>query len=170
MDKNGRLMIGAPPGSVVPHESGFNRNESCLLDFCRASHKELAVIEYAHKFDIHLLNTLLHTTHKLQPLDRTFFKPFKAAFATVSSAWIRRNPAAGITDSDIAALVDEAFSRAARLDIAENGFKCTGSYLFNPEIFTATDFLQSLMTDVAQEVASKEDIPNQPSANTTDLL
>lgn len=110
-----------------------------------------------------MLSTPPHTTHKLQPLDSTFFIPFKAAFASASSAWMRRNPAARITDYDIAALVDEAFSRAARLDIAQNGFKCTGIYPFNPDIFTDVDFLPSMMTDIAQEASSKENISNQPS-------
>lgn len=185
MDKNGRLMIGAPPDSIaIPQESGWmngdvflqwlqhfkqhvqptETNPVLLILDGHASHKELAVIEYARKHHIHLLSTPPHTTHKLQPLDRTFFKPFKAAFATASSAWMRRNPAARITDYDIAALVDEAFSRAARLDIAQNGFKCTGIYPFNPEIFTDIDFLPSMMTDVAQEASSKENMSNQPSA------
>ncbi|CAG4931283.1 unnamed protein product [Parnassius apollo] len=74
---------------------------------------------------------------------------------------MRRNPAARITDYDIAALVDEAFSRAASLDIAQNGFKCTGIYPFNPEIFTDIDFLPSMVTDVMQEVSSKENMANQ---------
>ncbi|CAG5019943.1 unnamed protein product [Parnassius apollo] len=161
MDKNGRLMIGAPPDSIAtPQESGWmngevffqwlqhfkqhvqptETNPVLLILDGHASHKELAVIKYARNHHIHMLSTPPHTTHKLQPLDRTFFKPFKSAFATASSAWMRRNPAARITDYDIAALVDEAFSRAARLDIAQNGFKCTGIYPFNPEIFTDIDF------------------------------
>ncbi|CAG5036361.1 unnamed protein product [Parnassius apollo] len=182
MDKNGRLMIGAPPDSIAtPQESGWmngevffqwlqhfkqhvqptETNPVLLILDGHASHKELAVIKYARNHYIHMLSTPPHTTHKLQPLDRTFFKPFKSAFATASSAWMRRNPAARITDYDIAALVDEAFSRAARLDIAQNGFKCTGIYPFNPEIFTDIDFLPSMMTDVMQEVSSKENMANQ---------
>lgn len=98
MDRNGRLMIGAPPNSIaVPYESGWMNGEVFLqwlhhfkqhvqptetnpvlliLDG-HASHKELAVIEYSRKHHIHMLSTPPHTTHKLQPLDRTFFKPFK---------------------------------------------------------------------------------------------
>ncbi|CAG5012050.1 unnamed protein product [Parnassius apollo] len=182
MDKNGRLMIGAPPDSIAtPQESGWmngevffqwlqhfkqhvqptETNPVLLILDGHASHKELAVIKYARNHHIHMLSTPPHTTHKLQPLDRTFFKPFKSVFATASSAWMKRNPAARITDYDIAALVDEAFSRAARLDIAQNGFKCTGIYPFNPEIFTDIDFLPSMMTDVMQEVSSKENMANQ---------
>lgn len=107
LDKNGYLMIGVPPDSIViPQESGWMNSEvflQWLQHFKRyvqptennpvllildghASRKELAVIEYARQQYIHMLSTPPHTTHKLQALDMTFFKPFNAAFATASSA------------------------------------------------------------------------------------
>ncbi|CAK1603768.1 unnamed protein product [Parnassius mnemosyne] len=95
---------------LMPLES----NPVLLILDGHASHNQLAVIKYARNHHIHMLSTAPHTTHKLQPLDRKFFKRFKSAFATASSAWMRRNPADRITDYDIAALVDEAFSRSAR--------------------------------------------------------
>ena len=106
-----------------------------LLDG-HANHKELTVIEYARKNHIHMLSTPPHTTHKLQPLDRTFFKPFKSAYASASAIWMRQNPGATITDYDIAALVASSFTKAARLEIAQNGFKCTGIYSFNCEMIS----------------------------------
>jgi len=39
---------------------------------------------------------------------------------------MRQNPGARIIDYDIAALIDSSFTKAARLEIAQNGFKCTG--------------------------------------------
>jgi len=132
-----------------------------------ASHKELTVIEYARKNYIHMLSTPPHTTHKLQPLDRTFFKPFKSAYASACAVWMRQNPGARITDYDIAALVDSSFTKAARLEIAQNGFKCTGIYPFNREIFSDIDFLPASMTDVARESVYSfiESNANQSSIN-----
>lgn len=69
---------------------------------------------------------------------------------------MRRNPAARITDYDITALVNDAFSKAARLEIAQNGFKCSGIYPLKPEIFADLDFLPSMMTDVPQEASSTD--------------
>ncbi|KMQ85085.1 jerky-like protein [Lasius niger] len=207
MDKNGRLMIGAPPQSIaIPHESGWmngdiflqwlqnfkqhvqpsKENPILLILDGHASHKELTVIEYARKNHIYMLSTPPHTTHKLQPLDRTFFKPFKSAYASASAVWMRQNPGARITDYDIAALVDSSFTKAARLEIAQNGFKCTKIYPFNREIFSDIVFLPASMTDVAQEPVSSftENNANQsstsritqltsepaPSISTADLL
>lgn len=97
MDKNGRLIIGTPPDSIaIPQKSGWMNGEvflQLLQHFKRhvqpkesnpiilildghASHKELAVIEYARQHYIHMLSTPPHTTNKLQPLDRTFFFTF----------------------------------------------------------------------------------------------
>ncbi|CAK1578440.1 unnamed protein product [Parnassius mnemosyne] len=45
-----------------------------------SSHKDLAVISYAKENHVHMLSTPPHTTHKLQPLDRVFMKPFKDAY------------------------------------------------------------------------------------------
>ena len=94
MDKNGRLMTGAPPESIgVACESGWMNTETfrqwlqyfqqhvhssadrpvlLILDG-HGSHKDLKVIEYARDNYMHMLSTPPHTTHKLQPLDRIFF-------------------------------------------------------------------------------------------------
>ncbi|XP_052752615.1 uncharacterized protein LOC128201064 [Galleria mellonella] len=178
MDKNGRLMIGAPPDSIaIPHESGWMNGEIFLMWLQHfkqhvqpskenpvllildghGSHKELAVIEFARANHIHMISTPPHTTHKVKPLDRVFFKPFKSAFGSASAMWMRQNPGARITDYDIAALVNSAFVKAARLEIAQNGFKCTGIYPFNREIFSDLDFLPSLMTNIEQEPAFSEE-------------
>ena len=59
-----------------------------------ASHKELSVFKYARNHYIHMLNCPPHTTHQLQPLDRSFMKPFKTAFSETSAKWVQMNPGA----------------------------------------------------------------------------
>ena len=110
MNKNCRLMIGAPPESNgVACESGWMNAETflrwlqhfqqhvhpsaarsfLLILYDHSSHKDLKIIEYARDNHIHMLRTPPHTTHKLQPLDRIFFKPFKQAFGSLSASWMR---------------------------------------------------------------------------------
>lgn len=62
--------------------------------------------------------------------------------------WIRANAGARITDYDIADLVGEAFTKAARLDVAVSGFKCTGTYSFNKNIFSDIDYLSCDVTNI----------------------
>ncbi|CAG4992460.1 unnamed protein product [Parnassius apollo] len=129
-------MIGAPPDSIaIPQESGWMNGE--------------VFFQWLQHFKQHVQPT--ETNPVLLILD--------GHASHKELAVIKYAPR--ITDYDIAAVVDEAFSRAARLDIAHNGFKCTGIYPFNPEILTDIDFLPSMMTDVMQEVSSKENMANQ---------
>jgi hypothetical protein len=78
-----------------------------------------------------MLSTPLHTTHKLQPLDRVFFKPFKQAYRSASTSWMRQNPGDRLTDYDVAGSVNTAFNKVARLKIAQNGVRCTGIQPFH---------------------------------------
>lgn len=105
------------------------------------SHKDLNVIEFAKDNHIHMLSTPPHTTHKLQPLDRVFFKPFKQAYGSASASWMRQNPGARLTVYDVAELTNIAFTKAARLEIAQSGFRCTGIQPFNRNMFSDLDFL-----------------------------
>ena len=97
---------------------------------------------------IHTLSTPPHTTHKLQPLDRVFFKPFKRTYGSASTSWMRQNPGARLTEYDVAGQANTAFTKVARLEIVQNGFRCTGIQPFDREIFSDLDFLSSALTDI----------------------
>lgn len=64
----------------VKHSHPTKENPVLLLLDCHCSHKTLAVINFCRENNIYLLSTPPHTTHKLQPHDRTFMKPFKDAY------------------------------------------------------------------------------------------
>lgn len=166
---NERLMIGAPPESIgLAQPNGWMNAELFVkwlhhfVKFAKptvdkpvllildghCSHKELPVIKYGNDSNVHILSTPPHTTHKLQPLDRTFMKPFKDAYFEACGSWMRANAGARITEYEIASLVGKAFKQVARLEIAASGFECTGIYPYNKDIFTALDFLPSDLTEV----------------------
>lgn len=166
---NDRLMIGAPTESIAfPTSSGWMTTEAFLkwmqhfVSFTKptkedpvlllidghGTHKELDVILFARTHHVHMLSFPPHTTHKLQPLDRSFMKPFKDQYNHGCSLWMRANPGARINDYDIAKLVDGAYTKVCRLEIAANGFRCTGIHPFNQDIFTDLDFMGSALTDV----------------------
>ena len=111
-----------------------------------SSHKDLKVIEYARDNHIHMLSTPPHTTHKLQPLDQVFFKPFKQTYRSASTSWMCQNPGAQLMEYDVAGL-NTAFTKVARLEIAQNGFHCTRIQPFHRKIFSDLD-LGSALTDI----------------------
>lgn len=168
---NERLMINAPHESVAEAQPNGWMNADSFLKWMghfikysnpseqspvllildgHASHKDLDVIEHARKHHIHMLSTPPHTTHKLQPLDRTFMKPFKSAYSDACDLWMRSNPGVRISEYEIAGLVASAFNRVSRIDIVINGFRCTGIHPFNRNIFTDLDYLGSDMTNVLE--------------------
>lgn len=184
---NDRLMIGAPSESIsFPTPTGWINGPAFLtwlkhfVSFTKpttedpvlliidghGSHKELDVIMYARENNVHMLSVPPHTTHKLQPLDRTFMKPFKGAYQVACSLWMRANPGLRINDYDIAKLVADAYRKVCRLDIAENGFKCTGIYPLNSQIFTDLDFMGSELTNVTNS-PSKSRVAVQQSGETS---
>ena len=101
----------------------------------------------------------------MQPLDRTFMKPFKQAYSEKCALWMRKNPGLRISDYDVAGLVNEAYKKVCRMEIATNGFACTGIHPFNPKIFMDAEFAPSLITDLPQNNAQEIGAPTTSCSN-----
>uniref|UniRef100_A0A6M2DMK8 Putative mariner-21 hm n=1 Tax=Xenopsylla cheopis TaxID=163159 RepID=A0A6M2DMK8_XENCH len=169
---NKRLMMNAPAESIGVGQPKGWMNSDFFLQYLRlfikhtqptkekpilllldghCSHRTLAIINFCRENHIHLMSSPPHTTHKLQPLDRTFMKPFKNAYSQQCDLWMRTNAGCRLTDYDIAGLVTEAFIKVARLEIAVSGFKCTGIYPFDRHLFSDLDYLAADMTNIPLE-------------------
>ena len=164
---NDRLMRDTPPGSVgAVSDSGWSDSQiflSWLEHFIKnvkpsvnekvlllldghSSHKTLAA-ELARANGIILLCFPPHTTHKLQPLDVSFFFPLKQAYNSECDKWMLANAGQRITFFDMGGLFGKAYGRAATHANAVAGFRATGCWPWNPDVFSAEDFASSGMTD-----------------------
>lgn len=97
-------LIGAPPGSIrVAHESGWMTTENftkflqhfihhvtqgkdkpvLLLMDNHATHISLESINLCREYHITLLGFPPHTSHRMQPLDVSFYGPLKTAYSIV---------------------------------------------------------------------------------------
>ena len=95
------MMRGAPPESIgaanlsgwlnertfsefldhfIAHAHPSKDNQVVLLMDNRASHISIDAIGKAKENAIHLVTFHPRTTHKMQPLDRTVFSPFKTHY------------------------------------------------------------------------------------------
>jgi len=112
------LMSGAPPGSIgtctpsgwtdsgcfvrwLKHFESIvkpskNRKHIIILDG-HHSHKTLEAVLFAREHGIELLTLPPHCTHKMQPLDTTFFKGLKAAYNSAADNWMLCNKGRRIT-------------------------------------------------------------------------
>ena len=178
-----RMLHGAPPGTVgAAHQSGWMTAENFVLytkhlikfTKCTPEHPGLLIldnhdthlsiecIDLAKDHGVVMLTLPPHCSHRLQPLDRTVYGPFKSAFNRSADAFMVNHPGQPITIHDIAEIVGSAYPLAFTPMNIVSGFKCTGIYPYNPNVFSEEDFLSSYVTDRDMEEDSREEVPVIP--------
>ena len=162
------FLHGAPPGSIgAAHQSGwmtaetfsmfirhFVKHVNCTQDNKvllildnHQSHISLEVIDYARANGVILLSFPPHCSHKMQPLDRTVFGPFKRYYNAAADNWMRENKGKTMTIYEIPGLVGKAFPRAMTPVNIQSGFRVSGIYPLDRNIFTDDEFLPADVTD-----------------------
>lgn len=111
------------------------------------SHLSPSVLDYAKSNGITMLSFPPHCSHRLQPLDRSVFGPFKKHVNTAMDSWMRNNPGKVMTIYNIPSIVKIAFPLALTQNNVQNGFAKCGISPYNPQIFTETDFAPAFVTD-----------------------
>lgn len=112
-----------------------------------ASHLSVDMINYCRENGIILLSFPPHTSHKLQPLDRSVYGPFKRFYNAAADSWMKNNPGKTMVIYNIPSLVKVALPNAAMPKNIISGFTSTGIWPFNKEIFTEEDYLPSEVTN-----------------------
>ena len=124
-----------------------------LLDG-HVSHTTLEAIEFAHSNGLHLITFPPHCTHRLQPLDRTFFKTFKAAYSRASDSWLLANRGRAITHQEIMPIFNTAYVASASMQSAISGFSAAGLWPLNMDKFNAELCALEEIAAVAQPAAA----------------
>ncbi|XP_063226226.1 uncharacterized protein LOC134533020 isoform X1 [Bacillus rossius redtenbacheri] len=140
---------GMPPGSIVTmsKKSAYVTSEifmdwlenhflprkpagkTLLILDGHASHMNcFKMLEFCVLNDIILLCLPSHTTHYLQPLDRSYFKPLKTYFYQACQKWMLANENRKITRFQFGALLSSVWSLAATVANGVAGFRGTGIF------------------------------------------
>lgn len=173
------FQTGLPPGSWAEvHPSGcINKNLFLswfkkFINFAKPSktspvlllfggHKShitnLDVIDVAREKNVILLCFPSHCSHRLQPLDVSFFRTLSKYYEDAVIKWLRNNPGRVVTLFQIADLFDEAFIQSASMLTAINGFKKSGAWPVDMNIFTEADFLPADSIDFALSANKEND-------------
>ncbi|XP_043473391.1 uncharacterized protein LOC122505677 isoform X1 [Leptopilina heterotoma] len=122
------------------------QNPTLLLFDNHESHISSEAMQFCIDNGIHVVSFPPHCTHKMQPLDRSVFGPFKKAITVACDDWMRRY-VTNITIHNLAEIIKEPFIRAFTHSNIEEGFRCTGIYPPNSNIFFDSDFAPSSVTD-----------------------
>lgn len=173
---NDEFLTGAPPSSIAMlSDSGFincdlfinwlhhfqSHVRSCKENPCllildnHASHITLSGIEFCRENHIHLLSLPPHSSHKAQPLDRSFFGPLKRFYSSECDNWMVTYKKS-IAIKHVSRIFYKAYTKAATISNAVKGFEVTGIHPFDKDIFTELDFLPSRVTDIPVNAENAE--------------
>lgn len=111
------------------------------------SHLYVPTIEFCRANGVVLLSFPPHTSHKLQPLDRGVYGPFKHYVNGAMDNWMKSHPGQTMTIYDIPGVVAEAFPKATTPTNIMGGFRVSGIWPFNRDIFGDDEFSPSSVTD-----------------------
>ena len=193
------MLRGAPPGSISgANVSGWSTETlfSDYLDhfskFVKPSHDHpvliimdnhethisIEIIDKARDNGIVLLTLPPHTSHKMQPLDRCIFGPYKTFYNKAADNWILNHPGRHISIYEIAELVGEAYPKSFTQSNIIQGFKVTGICPLNSDIFSDEEFLSSYVTDRPRPPSADQnielsvilnEIPETPGPSTSNV-
>jgi hypothetical protein len=95
----------------VPSGVSLNNQHLLILDGY-GSHVTIEAIEKAKDFGLDNITLPSHTSHSLQPLDVSYFKPFKTAFRKFKDVGMSRNNHMEPNKIIIAGWVDQALKQS----------------------------------------------------------
>lgn len=167
------LMDGTPPDTIYAcHKSGWMQmeifqqwfghflvhthstidNPSLLILDGHATHtNNLEVIQLARAQGVTLLCLPPHCSHKLQPLDVSFMRPLSTFYDQECEKWLRQHPGRVITMFQLGSIFGSAYMRAATPLVAQNGYRRTGIFPVNRDVFAEHEFAPATVTDNADD-------------------
>ncbi|XP_060564207.1 uncharacterized protein LOC132723495 [Ruditapes philippinarum] len=132
---------------VFIKQCGPKRPQLLVFDD-HSSHETLAIIERAIEENIILLSLPPHTTHYLQPLDRSVFGPFKKAYNEKCSEFISEHPLHVVNKHSFPSLLTKAWDDAFTQSNVKSGFASCGIWPVNRFAIPNDAFMPSSVTDV----------------------
>jgi len=158
----------------VKHTRATTHRPVLLLLDNHGSHLSLDALNLAKENGVDMLSFPPHRSHRLQPLDRSVYGPFKKYVSAAQDGWMRSN---GHTMSiyDIPQIVAMALPSAANAANICSGFKVTGIVPFNRHVFENSDFLPSSVTDrpnpqegqTTSDASATQAVPNATSSSSS---
>lgn len=100
-----------------------------------------------------------HSTHFLQPLDRSFFRPLITYFDQACKTFLSNHPGRAITKLQFGALLYKAWEEAASAENAMNGFRVCGLYPIDKQAIPDYAYTPAEVSDMTIQSAETVDEP-----------
>jgi hypothetical protein len=104
----------------------FPSNCPLLILDGHGSHVSLKAIKHTQQFGLNMITLLSHTSHALQPLDVSYFKPFKTSFRKERNNNMVRNNYNELNKATLTTWVNKALDVALSKSNIKSGFQVTG--------------------------------------------
>lgn len=156
----------------IKHSRSSKENPTILLLDNHESHISIATIQLAKDKGVTMVTFHPHTSHKMQPLDRGIFGPFKTYYNTKMNEWMLKPENVGkpATIYDVAEVVGKAFPLAFTPSNITRGFQVSGLHPLNEDIFQDYEFQPSIVTDRLIPTPTYEDQPENQTIPMEDNL
>ena len=105
------------------------------------------ILHKAKQNGIVILTFPSHCIHKLKPLYRSVYGPLKHYYNIACNESQMKNPGKPMTIYDVAENLGEAFPRAFICENIIVGYRVSGIYLMDRNIFRDDEFLSAFVTD-----------------------
>ena len=125
---------------------GDERPQLLLMDG-HSSHETLGLIEKARDANIILFALPPHTTHWLNPLDKTVFGPLEKDYNNICSEFMASSISAIVNKWEWPRLFNLAYNKAARESNVIAGFAACGVHPYAPSKISESAFAPSSATD-----------------------
>lgn len=166
-----QMIKGSPPGSIgganpsgwinadifkdwmnhfITHAKPTEDLPVLLIMDNHESHITYDVIKLAKDNHVKLLTLPPHTSHKLQPLDKSVYGPLKTFYNESCRKFLLNNPGGRISIYDIPEILGNAYPQALTPKNCVSAFTNTGICPFNRNIYGDEDFLAASVTDMPQ--------------------
>ena len=155
----------------VKHTRSSRDHLVLLLLDNHGSHLSVEAIDYCKANGVVLFSFPPHCSHKLQPLDRSVFRSLKHFVSEASDMWMKNNPGQNMSIYNIPSIVKSACPLALTPLNIISGFRVSGMFPFNPNVFKDSEFLPSAVTDRPNPIDDNTNVEseNQPPSNSAKM-
>jgi hypothetical protein len=101
--------------NFVSHKLQGNKPNILLHDGHSTHVRDPDTLQYALDNNVIMISIPPHTSHYIQPLDRSFFRSLEIHHYGTCNSWIKQNPARGITKVKFGMLLSQAWEKACLL-------------------------------------------------------
>lgn len=161
------LMNGSPGSIGHCTKSGW-MNEDAFVAFlehfirhtnCSTDHPVLLILDN-HESHISLKSVTIAKENR----DKTVYGPLKTYYNQAMDGWMRSHPRRTVSIYEVPELVKQAFLSAMSPTNITSGFRATGIFPFNRDIFPEEDYAPSMVTYRANpedEPSATADLPRE---------